>query len=252
MKLIVLTPSRGSVSLGHRKMLAALAAALRQRGDHLAFADDTTSGLLHHSRNVLAPAILGSKADFGLWLDSDVHFSTEAVFSMMQRPEEFIVWNYPVRLSVDLYQPAEGHESMAIHLRNRPRRWASQPDVDSMSRLIWSQDKALCQINRAAFGAVLMRPAVVQSMIERMGLRRDWNGRQILSAFDLIENRIGEDYSFCLRYTAMTGRKIWCDPSVYVTNGSAGGRFADEIARVDALKNEYLMRAAAEQQQSKG
>lgn len=248
MKLIVLTPSRGSVSLGHRKMLAALAAALRQRGDHLAFADDTTSGLLHHSRNVLAPALLGKGIDAGLWLDSDVHMPIDPIFEMVSRPEEFIVWNYPVRLDVDLTHPAAGQEATARHLRGRPRRWASQCEADLQARLIWSEDKKLVQINRSAFGAVLMKPSAIQEMAKHVRATRDWSGRFILPAFDLLENRIGEDYSFCLRYTAMTGRKIWCDPSVYVTNGSAGGRFADEIARVESLKKEYLMRCVAEQQ----
>jgi hypothetical protein len=115
--------------------------------------------------------------------------------------------------------------------------------------LIRSDYGKLIQLRRAAFGAVLMRPSVAAAVQETVArTKADWAGHATIPAFDLIESRVGEDYSFCDRYLKVGGQ-IWCDPSAYITNGTSGGRFADEITKVEAYRAGFTMRCMTLYQQ---
>lgn len=238
MKILVLTPGRGSVCIEQRDMLMRLALRLHKRGDAIEMADETTPGFLHHSRNVLLGTLAArTQIDWGLWLDTDVSFDPDAVLAMSLRPESLISWNYPVRIAIDVDYPPERLISMAKREKTR-RRWVGVAKMSNWAGRTWSADGKLLELDHNAFGAVLMRREVATEMRRVLGHSSpDWNSRAIVPGFDLIQNRVGEDYSFCRRYRQVGGR-IWCDPSVYVTNGQTGGRFADHIARCDAYVRE--------------
>jgi hypothetical protein len=217
-------------------MLMRLSVRLAARGDSISTADETTSGMLEHSRNVLLGTLAKyDKAEWGLWLDSDCYLDPDAVLEASLRKENFIVWNYPVRIPYDAEYPPEHLIDLARVVRSRQRRWTGSVMLNPKTGgRTWSSDRKLLEMYRTAFGSVLMRREVALQMWWALPRSKpDWSGRTLIKAFDNIDDRVSEDYSFCDRYREAGGR-IWCDPRPYVTNGGTGGCFADDIARCDA------------------
>lgn len=242
MRLLLLQPSKGSCSIEQRTMLLGLAALLANEGGHLALSDDTTSGMLAHSRGVLLHRLASSRCDYGLWLDADTLVSPARVLEMARRSEPVIMWNYPVRLHFDVEHPPEHLKRIATYVDRMPVRiWTGQPLMHG-GGMVWSEDDHLCEMIQAGFGACLMAPSAAQLMIGQFGSVRDWEGRPVSRAFDPHgdPNRCSEDIGFWRRFRSVGGR-IWCDPEPYVTNGQSGGRYADEIAESDRLRSAVLL-----------
>ena len=237
MKLIVLTPSKGSVCIEQRDMLLRLGARLQKAGHNLAFGDDTTNGFLDHARNVLLTMLLYQKPTWGLWLDSDTYLDPDRVISMMDRPEEIIAWNYPIRLPWDPLYPPENRIAVTQATAHQRRRWTGGVKCAGLYP-VRSADGILVEMRQIGFGAVLMRPSVAEALVQSCGLSSpDWQSRRVIRAFDLLDAqyRFGEDYAFCKRWTKQ-GAGFWCDPAPYVTNGATGGCFQKEIDRADELR----------------
>lgn len=230
MKVLVLTPSKGSISLEHRDMLLHLGALLKDAGHKLSMGDDTTNGMLAHSRNVLITMLDAHKPDWGLWIDSDTSLRATAVMDMLGRSEELIVWNYPVRWPWDIQYPPE-----RVRRAKVVRRWVGSAKL-SGGLPSTSSDGRLVELTQCGFGALLMRPSVAAALAPDNIAPLDWVGRRTIKAFDNLDEqyRFGEDYSFCKRWTRKGGR-IWCDPTPYVTNGQTGGCFSDELKRTAKL-----------------
>lgn len=225
MKLVVLTPGRGSVSKEHRDMLLLLSKRLTAHGHTMAVCDETTSGMLAHSRSVLLGTLSQQRCDWGLWADTDCSWDPDAVLEMMKRPEDMIVWNYPIRVPYDLQYPPERLQRLAAIVRSQHRRWTGTAKMSPGAGRSWSPDGRLIELSQCAFGSVLMRQNIAAFMANRLPpTLPDWDGRMIIPAFEVMQNRVGEDYSFCRRYVRAGGR-IWCDPRPYVTNGGTGGCF---------------------------
>lgn len=240
MKVLLLTPSKGSVCLEQRDMLMRLVLLLKERGHRFATGDDTTSGLLHHSRNVLLGTLaLRPDVDVGLWLDADVYFRPEILLPMIEREEEVIAWNYPMSARVDPFHPPEKYVAWAEKLRARGGSpWTGHPMRAPAGGLVWSEDGALCEMLQVAFGCLLMKRSCAEVMRRAMPLEGlDWGGRALVPAFNMIGSRVGEDYSFCKRWRGIGGR-IWCEPTTYVNNGNSGGRYSDEIAATEKKTRE--------------
>jgi hypothetical protein len=239
MKIMVLTPGRGMISVYQRDMLMRLAMRLKARGDSIATADEVTPGFLHHSRSVLLGTLaMRYDVSWGLWLDTDCSFDPDAVLEMSLRHDAMMIaWNYPVRVPYDMQFPPEHLLAQVEAVRKSERRWVGTALMSQSAGETWTKDGRLIELDQCAFGAVLMRREVAMGMTQVTPATYDWNGHVTVPSFDLIASRVGEDYSFCRRFRAASGR-IWCDPRPYVTNGQSGGRFADEIARCRAFARE--------------
>lgn len=251
MKILLLTPSKGSVCIDQRDMLMGLRSLLKDGGHTLATGDDTTSGLLHHSRNVLITTLAdhAQSVDWGLWLDSDSWLSRMragrsepdpwTLIELMKRDEEWIALNYPIRTPFDVMNPPQKFIAWARELQRLPARWTSQVKLSREGGLIYSEDGKLVEMAQSAFGIVLMRPSVAlkfQALLGRTA-KPDWGRRRVIPAFRMEGDSVGEDYSACRVWTQKIGGRIWCDPAPYVNNGQSGGRFADEIERCSKLRS---------------
>lgn len=253
MNIIILQPSRGQSSNAQRLMLHRLQSMLFKRGGQLAFSDDNTAGMLGHSRAILLARLAGlgartrsgapSRVHRGLWLDADTTLDPARVIEMAERPEDVIMWNYPVRIAFDVNYPPEKHIDLARTVRQMvTRMWTGVPRMDAGS-LTRSEDGQLVEMTQAGFGATLMSPNVAVKMIEVYGSTTDWGDSPLSLAFDPWpppHKRSSEDISFWRRFTHAGGR-LWCDPQPYVTNGESGGCFADEIAKTEALGQSIAM-----------
>jgi hypothetical protein len=155
-----------------------------------------------------------------------------AILRAMRRPEDVIVWNYPVRIGFDVDYPPHGRLAYAAAIRQQPyRRWTGSPTFQG-ARLSWSSDGKLVELSQCGFGACLMSRRVAADMHNSFGPHQtDADGRVLSWAFEpltTVKERVSEDISFWRRMRSR-GHRVWCDPRVYVTNGHSGGCFADEI-----------------------
>lgn len=237
-RLIVLTPSKGQVCIEQRDMLMKLAVRMSKAGHRLITCDDCTAGFLHHSRNLLLAALAARSniLDWALWLDSDTYFDPDAVLAMLDRPEEMIIWNYPKRIAVDIFNPPESQAAWVKTVRDKGgMEWTSSPLMTNDGKMIWSEDKKLVRMQQCAFGAVMMKPSVALKMRKACPQSKpDWAGRVLIPAFNLLDNAVGEDYSFTRRWNEIGG-EMWCEPGTFVNNGQSGGRFSLEIKKADDL-----------------
>ena len=245
MRLVVLVPSRGSVSVENRSMVLRLASRLARAGHSLAVSDDGTPGLLHHSRTLLLETLSREdpKTTRGLWLDADTWLDEKRVLWAMSRPEETIAWGYPVRVPFDTLYPPQTHRKYAADIRIQPfRAWTVMPKLAGC-RIARSVDGQLVELFQSGFGAVLMNPRVARDMHDAFGPHQYGHERRPMSgAFDHLPHpapRCSEDVSFWRRALAL-GHQLWCDPLPYVTNGQCGGSFAEEIALREAQIPEIL------------
>jgi hypothetical protein len=234
MRLLILVPSRGSISLHQRDMLHRLHTLLKDAGHHLAFKDNTIPGILSQSRETLLACAAGQpEGTCNLWLDADVSFDPNRIIWAMGRPEDVIVWNYPVRISWDWQYPPEQRKTEAMLYTRQPfRLWTGPAGMRTGAQITRSRDGRLVELAQCGLGAALMSTRVAREMHETFGPHQSDGYGMLSRAFQPIEGatRCSEDVSFWRRYTSL-GHRIWCDPVPYVTNGESGGCFADEIRR---------------------
>ncbi len=249
--VVILTASRGQVSLGYRDTFTAIAVEAHRRtreGDRIKVSvlDETTPGLVDHSRNVLFGHVLEHAAEdanitHAFWWDSDIAFAPHLLFDLLERPEPMICRPYPVR--------GITWDGIAGLVRDVAPTW---PKADELARAgliwttplhfeagapVWSDDRKLVRVHHCGFGWVLMRIAEMREFSSGWwldGPLRDVHGRAIVPVFDQKSNvdgtRQGEDVSFCDRWRA-SGRKIWAAPNGFIDNGGHRGAFAAHLER---------------------
>jgi hypothetical protein len=220
-KLVVCTPSRGSVSLGYRDTFNQLSMMCADRGVDFDVFDETLPNELHQARNLLLYKVAEEldEEDWAWFQDSDVSLRPELVFDLMGREEEIIARAYPIKPYAD-----------------HPPTWSAFPIMPNAKTIYWSEDKKLIQAESFGFGAVMMRATLAKKCQEKFGVRGKGAPRTVnrsIPAFDLIENEwgilCGEDMSFCHRCREMLNTQLWIAPDGWVQNGSAGGIYLDEI-----------------------
>jgi len=152
-----------------------------------------SSSLIYKSRTDLALMALAEKADFILWLDSDMVF--------------------PPELLADLMADMEGRDMVAgiCHMRRPPYtpvlyeklRQGLTPQDNESAKLIDYPRDGLFRVEGCGFGCVLMRTEIVESVVDKYH-----------ALFDPLPG-YGEDLSFCIRARGC-GYEIWADPKIQV------------------------------------
>jgi hypothetical protein len=222
LKLVVCTPSRGSVSLGYRDTFVLLKDLCEERAVGFGVFDDTTSGQLSHSRNLLLYRIASEleDEDWALWMDSDVSFDPILVIDVLHREEPIVARAYPTKA------PPDGQDFANM------QQWSVYPALNGM-KVIWSEDKQLVEAQHTGFGCLLMRAFAAKEMQAQYGLFGR-AGTPSIPAFDLLEDgdgrAAGEDGSFCYRWRVEMGGKIWIAPDGFIRNGDRGGNYLEELA----------------------
>lgn len=151
-----------------------------------------SSSLVYKSRTDLGLLALAEKADYVLWLDSDMVFPSE--------------------LLVDLMKDIKGRDMVAgvCHMRRPPYapvlykklRMGMSPAENESEKLTDYPDE-IFTVEGCGFGCVLMRTEVIQSVVDKY--------------HDLFAPLpgFGEDLSFCIRARGC-GYEIHVDPKVQV------------------------------------
>lgn len=151
------------------------------------------SSLIYKSRTDLGLLALAEKADYILWLDSDMVF--------------------PPELLVNLMEDIKGRDMVAgvCHMRRPPyepvlykklRQGLTPADNESEKYLDYPKDE-IFSIEGCGFGCVLMRTEVIQSVVDKY--------HELFAPLP----GYGEDLSFCIRARGC-GYEIHADPKVQV------------------------------------
>ncbi len=186
MNVLIAVPSMDSVPAVFAQSLS----MLKKVGDcAVAF---QIGSLVYDSRNNLAKHALSMKADFVLWLDSDMMFEPDTLERMMAKMEERdldilsgIYYRRRHPFSPVLFKKLSIDENNFANFEN----YNSYPEDD------------IFEVEGIGFGCVLMKSDVLFDVAAQY---KDW-----FSPF----GRVGEDLSFCWR-ARQCGYKIFADPEI--------------------------------------
>jgi hypothetical protein len=167
-RLVILTPTRGSVTDDHAEKFGELVAQCVSRGIAVSRQRRSMPGLLIQARNALMGDVLGDPQPptHYLCLDGDTYASPALVFEAMARPEDLIARAYPARepsyekLAERVSEGARGAELL--------RRAAARFNVALEfrdGRPSWSEDGRLVRAKHLGFGWVLLRAQALRDFL---------------------------------------------------------------------------------------
>lgn len=170
------------------------------------------------ARDMFANMVLHSNVwDALLFVDSDMAFSARLVQRMVALGEPLVAAAYP-RRSLNLTALASalgrhGNVSKAIAEASSftlKLSWKEEPQNFALR-------EGFCEGAAVGMGCALISRQVLQRMVDEKKVKprldlSSSEGKRCFSFFDNIKlrgERMGEDYSFCHRWTAQLGGKIW-------------------------------------------
>jgi hypothetical protein len=170
--------------------------------------------LITRARNLLVEQFLKTDATHLLFIDSDVSFVPESVFSMLQADKDVICSIYPKKTY--LWKKLEDSSSEKEPLRQRC--------LDFNINIVKSapiEKGRYCKVLDAATGFMMIKRSVIERMkpaFPSLLCKNDVAGydiKEYVALFDCMidpESRryLSEDYAFCRRWQSLGG-EIWAD-----------------------------------------
>lgn len=197
MKTLIAVPCMDQVAAPFAQNLA----AMEKKGE--VFVSFLIGSLIYESRNTLAKQAIATKADYIMWLDSDMTFAPDTMTRLQQHMEE-------------------GKDIVTgLYFRRRPPftpvlfKTLERIDEDSAKHENYDDypDNGLFEIGGCGFGCVMTRTSVLEDVFLNYH-----------KCFDPVCS-IGEDLAFCLRAREL-GYKIYCDSTIKC--GHVGQLVVDE------------------------
>ena len=197
MKTLIAVPCMDQVAAPFAQNLA----AMEKKGE--VFVSFLIGSLIYESRNTLAKQAIATKADYIMWLDSDMTFAPDTMTRLQQHMEE-------------------GKDIVTgLYFRRRPPftpvlfKTLERIDEDSARHENFDDypDNGLFEIGGCGFGCVMTRVSVLEDVFLNYH-----------KCFDPVCS-IGEDLAFCLRAREL-GYKIYCDSTIKC--GHVGQLVVDE------------------------
>jgi hypothetical protein len=170
------------------------------------------------ARDMFANMVLHSSTWDGLlFIDSDVEFDSSVVGRMLALKEDFAAATYPRRnLDIDTFVAQ-------VRAHGNTRRAMAQGSSFTFS-LGWDDGPGSGAVRdgfqsaaAVGMGLALISKQCLSSMVKAGVVKQRSDlaagpGRRCWSFFDIIEadgERLGEDYSFCYRWTALMQKQLW-------------------------------------------
>lgn len=216
--VLIAVPTTSQTMLSATAMtIAGVTRGLTQAGVNVGL-HNIDSAEIVTARDMFANMVLHSPSyDSLLFIDSDMSFNERLIHRMMQFEAPLVAAAYP-RRSLDL-------ETMASELKAHGDLRKALAVASSFTlKLAWDEESAtarvregFCEAAAVGMGCALISREVLVEMVSsrvvkpRLDLQSS-QGEPCYSFFDNIEldgERLGEDYSFCHRWTAELGHKLW-------------------------------------------
>ena len=158
----------------------------------------TSCSLIYQARTDLGQIAIQEKADFVLWLDSDMVFPDTLLIDLMDdmRGRDMVTAVYHMRRPP--YKPV---------LWSKLRRGLTAEDTETETVTEYPESE-LFEVEGCGFGAVMMRTEVLETVANKYH-----------TLFEPLPG-FGEDLSFCMRARGC-GYRIWCDPRIQAGHKAA-------------------------------
>ena len=189
------TPCYGGVTANYANSLAASVSLFAKYNINLFPILLSHQSVIQMARNRMLKEIIISDADDLVWIDSDISWTTEQFFHLI---------NSPYEVTTGAYLLTDG--TTTIHL------WNKGP----ASRIELLNIKEPLKVQSCGFGFIAMKKGVFERMprpwfnheFAKVGV--DKNGRDIIDC-------VGEDISWCIK-AYREKIDIWFDPRILVTH----------------------------------
>ncbi len=188
----------GLIHLGTMRSIVTDMLKLADRGDKVTIFDECGNAMIADCRALIVSKFLESDATDLIFVDSDVAWEAGAILKLVDNEKDFIAGAYPQR---------KDPINFCI-------RWINKPELQADS-------DGLLEVEGVPAGFMKLTRKMLEEMITKYPdtefycePAKDNKAWGLFDSFWLDSRvKLGEDYSFCRRWTEMGG-KIWIDPEL--------------------------------------
>ena len=197
MHVMVAIPAySGTIHLGTMRSLFTDLLAIQARGDVWSLHDECGNALIADARALIVAQFLASKADTLVFVDSDVCWEAGALLKLIDAPVDMVAGIYAQRKDPINY---------CVKWKNKPELWAENGllEVDGVPA-------GFMKLSRNQLEKMVEQYPDSEFYVETAPNQKCW---ALFADYRIGKHKMGEDYSFCKRWTDIGG-KVWIDPEI--------------------------------------
>lgn len=194
--MIAIPAYTGQIHLGTMRSLFTDLLALQARGDSFTLHDECGNALIADARALIVSQFLESDCDTLVFIDSDVCWEQGALLRLIDHPVDMVAGIYPQRRDPINYCV----------------KWLDKPELQA--------ENGLLEVSGVPAGFMKLTRSQLVKMIEQypdsefyVEVAKDHRCWALFADYRIGKHKMGEDYSFCKRWTDMGG-KVWIDPEI--------------------------------------
>lgn len=214
--MIAIPAYTGTIHLGTMRSLFTDLLALQDRGDAWSLQDEVGNALIADARALIVAQFLASECDTLVFIDSDVVWEKGALLRLIDAPVDVVAGIYPQRKDPVGY---------CVRWLPNEELWA---DKDTGLLEVAGVPAGFLKITRNALEKMVDQYPDSEFYVESAPDHRAW---ALFADYRIGKSKMGEDYSFCRRWTDMNG-KVWVDPEIkmgHIGNKTFEGHLGDYL-----------------------
>lgn len=195
--MVAIPAYSGTIHLGTMRSLFTDLLALQARGDVWSLHDECGNALIADARALIVAQFLASEADVLVFIDSDVCWEAGALLKLLDHPQDMVAGIYPQRKDPINYCV----------------KWdISKPDLIAQDGLleVLGVPAGFLKLTRRQLESMVEQYPDSEFYVENAPDQKAW---ALFADYRIGKHKMGEDYSFCKRWTDMGG-KVWIDPEI--------------------------------------
>lgn len=197
MHVMVAIPAyTGTIHLGTMRSLFTDLLALQARGDVWSLHDECGNALIADARALIVAQFLASPADVLVFIDSDVCWEAGALLKLLDHDVDMVAGIYPQRKDPINYCV----------------KWINKPELHAVNGLLEVEGvpAGFMKLSRKQLESMVEQYPDSEFFVENAPNQKAW---ALFADYRIGRHKMGEDYSFCKRWTDMGG-KVWIDPEI--------------------------------------
>ena len=253
-RIMVCTPVHSECSIHYTQSLLKFQLACHNRKIHVAFTL-LKSSLVTQGRNLCVSSFLTEEAVPGkafthmLFIDSDIAFTPESIFRMIEADKEVIAIPYPIK-NINFDKIWERLQDKKIGDAKTLSRSGFQFPLKAEKKEKIEVNKGLLEVTHAPTGCMLIKKQTFDKMIQSYPEReiiqpniingKEENKKNMYNFFDCIhvpetKKYYGEDFGFCKLWTEIGGKVyvLVTEDIVHIGEYSYAANFLDELLMLD-------------------
>jgi len=255
-KIFVATPCHSDVTMHYCQSVLTFQKDCMQKNILVSFSL-LKSSLVQQGRNLCVAEFLNDPEnyDYLLFIDSDIDFQSETIFTMMDKDKDIIACPYPMK-TLDWDKSWKRLNDEKIDEANHLQKAGFTFPIKVVDQNKIVVNKGVMELTHAPTGCMLIKRTVIEKMVKhypelKINQPTIVNGKEVFkpnfyNLFDCLHDPktkefYGEDFGFCKRWTDMGGKvhAYILDYITHVGEYQYSGRLWDELQytkRVDVNK----------------